>query len=190
MSAYDDAYSLTSGRPTGARSFSVVAAAIAVVCVASSIPVMQQLMGSPAARASAATTAPTWDLQARWWPGVVPPASRQASIAPEDDLTFTKGYTLRVAARQAASAARLAASGPASESQFGRSAMAVRNAATFARADGAPTLRRVAAAHIDTRDDRPGFGSHALAFGEQRPSQRGFAKSQGGLFANLFGNLN
>jgi hypothetical protein len=193
MSAYDDAYILTSGRPTGARSYSVVAAAIAVVCVACSMPVMQQLMGSQVARANAPTTARAWDLQPRWWPGVVPQAGRQASIAPDDDLTFTKGYTLRVAARQAASAARVAASAPASESQFGRSAVVVRNAAAFARADGAPTLRRVAAARIDARDDRTGplgSGSHALAFGEQRPSQRGFAESQSGLFASLFGNLN
>ena len=106
---------------------------------------------------------------------------------PKTDLTFAKGYPLRVAARQAALAARLAGRGPSSESQFGRSAIVVRNATTVARTDGAPNLRRVPALV-----DRPGpldSGSHALAFGEQRPSRRAFAEPQGGPFASLFGNL-
>jgi hypothetical protein len=68
---------------------------------------------------------------------------------PKSDLTFAKGYPLRVAARQAALAARLAASGPSSESQFGRSAIVVRNASTFAHTDGVPNQRRESAAHID-----------------------------------------
>ena len=200
MSAHNHAYTLTSGGPTGARSFAIVAAAIAAVCLLSSVPVMRELVGSPPARAttaaaatSAATTL-TWDLQSRWWPGEVQHVTRQASTVadrqpsavPESDLTFAKGYSLRLAARQAASATR-PASGPSSESQFGRSAIVVRNATTVARADGAPNLRRVPALV-----DRPGpldSGSHALAFGEQRPSPRAFAEPQGGPFASLFGNL-
>ena len=105
---------------------------------------------------------------------------------PKSDLTFAKGYPLRVAARQVALAARLAASGPSSESQFGRSAMVVRKATTLARADGA--LPGAPAAHIDALADRPDrldFRNHALAYGEQRPSQHGF----GGLFGSLFGNV-
>src|ERR1700681_4239736 len=200
MSAHNHAYTLTSGGPTGARSFAIVAAAIAAVCLLSSVPVMRELVGSPPARAttaaaatSAATTL-TWDLQSRWWPEVqhvtrqastVP--DRQPSTVPESDLTFAKGYSLRLAARQAASATRPVASGPSSESQFGRSAIIVRNATTVARTDGAPNLR-----HVPAHVDRPGpldSGSHALAFGEQRPSPRAFAEPQGGPFASLFGNL-
>src|SRR4030081_3431763 len=199
MSAHNHAYALTSGGPTGARSFAIVAAAIAAVCLLSSVPVMRELVGSPPARAttaaaatSAATTL-TWDFQSRWWPEVqhvtrqastVP--DRQPSAVPESDLTFAKGYSLRLAARQAASATR-PVGGPSLESQFGRSAIVVRNATTVARADGAPNLRRVPALV-----DRPGpldSGGHALAFGGQRPSRRAFAEPQGGPFASLFGNL-
>ena len=198
MSAHNHAYALTSGGPTGARSFAIVAAAIAAVCLLSSVPVMRELVGSPpgramtAATATTAATALTWDLQSRWWPEVqhvtrqastVP--DRQPSAVPESDLTFAKGYSLRLAARQAASATQ-PVSGPSSESQFGRSAIVVRKAITVARIDGAPNLRRVSALV-----DRPGpldSGGHALAFGEQRPSQRAFAEPQGGPFASLFGN--
>jgi hypothetical protein len=204
MSRYDHAYILTPGGPAGARSFCIVVAAIAAICVLSATPVIRQLAGSPPSRelvdsppatAKTAASAPTWDFQSRWWSGEVrqvTPLTRQSATVAEEDLTFTKGYQLRLAARQAASAARPAASGPSSESQFGRSAMVVRTAGTFARIDGAPSLRRVVVAHTDALVDRPGapdIGSHALAFGEQRPSQRGFADSQGGPFRNLFGNL-
>jgi hypothetical protein len=210
MSRYDHAYILTSGGPVGARSFCIVAAAIAAICVLSATPVMRQLVGSPSASATTATTAatePTWDFQSRWWSGEVKQVTqlteltrqaatvpgRQASTVPESDLTFTKGYSLRLAARQTAFATRPAASGPSSESQFGRSAIVVRTAGTVVRVNGAPSQRRVAATHTDAlvdRPDAPDVGSHALAFGEQRPSQRGFADSPGGPFRNLFGNLN
>jgi hypothetical protein len=211
MSACNDAYTLTRGSPTGARSLSIVAAAIAAVCVLSGVPVIQQLVDSRPAHATTAATASTWDLQARWWPGEVRPTAvlsaemrpsaarpgeakqvnRQASTVPESDLTFTKGYSLRLAAREATSAARPATSGPSSASQFGRPAV-VRTAATFAPTEAAPNLRRVSAARIDPRVDRPGpadVGSHALAFGEQRASQRGFAEPQSGPFGFLFANL-
>jgi hypothetical protein len=200
MSAHTYAYTLTPGGPTGARSFAIIAVAIMAVGVLSSVPVMRELVGSAPARATTAVTAPTaataptWDFQSRWWPGEVKHVTRptltvpdrQPSAVPESDLTFAKGYSLRLAARQAASATR-PVSGPSSESQFGRSAIVVRNATTVARADGAPNLRRVPALV-----DRPGpldSGSHALAFGEQRPSPRAFAEPQGGPFASLFGNL-
>ena len=192
MSANTYAFTLTPGGPTGARAFCMIAAAITAVCVLSSTLVMRELVGSQPARATTAATAPAWDLEPRWWRGEIRQVNRPASTAPESDLTFAKGYPLRVAARQAASAARLAVTGPAAESQFGRSAVVVRKATTFARADGAPNPRRVSATHFDALADRPGrpdLGSHALAYGEQGPSQRGFAEARGGPFGNLFGNL-
>ncbi len=154
---------------------------------------MRELVGSAPARATTAVTALASDFQARWWPGETQQATRrastmperQASTVPESDLTFAKGYSLRLAARQAASATGPVAMAPSSESQFGRSAIVVRAAATFARTGGAQNPRRLAAAHTDA----PDVGSHALAFGEQRPSQRGSAERLGGPFASLFGNL-
>ena len=199
MSAHTYAYTLKPSGPTGVRSFAIIAAAIMAVGVLSSVPVMRELVGSAPARAttavtaSTAVTAPSSDFQSRWWPGETQQATRrtstmperQASTVPESDLTFAKGYSLRLAARQAASATGPVATAPSSESQFGRSAIVVRAAATFARTGGAQNPRRLAAAHTDA----PDVGSHALAFGEQRPSQRGSAERLGGPFASLFGNL-
>jgi hypothetical protein len=199
MSAQTYAYTLTPAGPTGVRSFAIIAAAIVAVGVLSSVPVMRELVGSAPARATTAATAPTSDFQSRWWPRETQQVTRKASTmperpastVPESDLTFAKGYSLRLAARQAASATGSVASGPSSESQFGRSAIVVRTAGTFARTGGAPNARRVAAAHTDALVDRPipsDVGSHALAFGEQRPSQRSSAEPLGGPFASLFGN--
>jgi hypothetical protein len=193
MSAHTYAYTLKPSGPTGVRSFAIIAAAIMAVGVLSSVPVMRELVGSAPARATTAVTAPSSDFQSRWWPGETQQATRrastmperQASTVPESDLTFAKGYSLRLAARQAASATGPVATAPSSESQFGRSAIVVRAAATFARTGGAQNPRRLAAAHTDA----PDVGSHALAFGEQRPSQRGSAERPGGPFASLFGNL-
>jgi hypothetical protein len=123
----------------------MIAAAIAAVCVVSSTVVMRELVGSQPASATTAATVRTWDLEPRWWPGEIRQVTRPASSVPDSDLTFAKGYQLRLAARQAASsasAARLAATGPSAESQFGRSAVVVRKATTFARTDGAPNPRR------------------------------------------------
>jgi hypothetical protein len=198
MSANSYAFTLTPGGPTGARSFCMIAAAIAAVCVVSSTVVMRELVGSQLASATTAATVRTWDLEPRWWPGEIRQVIRPASTVPDSDLTFAKGYQLRLSARQAASAAsaasatRLAASGPLAESQFGRSAVVVRKATTFARTDKAPEPRHVSAAHIEApvyQRDRLDVGNHALAYGEQRPSQRGFAEARGGPFGNLFGNL-
>jgi hypothetical protein len=193
MSAHTYAYILKPSGPTGVRSFAIIAAAIMAVGVLSSVPVMRELVGSAPARATTAVTAPSSDFQSRWWPGETQQATRrastmperQASTVPESDLTFAKGYSLRLAARRAASATGPVATAPSSESQFGRSAIVVRAAATFARTGGAQNPRRLAAAHTDA----PDVGSHALAFGEQRPSQRGSAERLGGPFASLFGNL-
>src|SRR5712671_7411638 len=193
MSAHTYAYTLKPSGPTGARSFAIIAAAIMAVGVLSSVPVMRELVGSAPARATTAVTAPSSDFQSRWWPGETQQATRrvstmperQASTVPESDLTFAKGYSLRLAARKAASATGPVATAPSSEGQFGRSATVLRTAGTFARTGGAQNPRRLAAAHTDA----PDVGSHALAFGEQRPSQRGSAERLGGPFASLFGNL-
>src|SRR3954454_7603471 len=188
MSAHTYAYALRTTGPTGVRSVAIIAAAIVAVGILSSVPVMRELVGSAPARATTAVTAttaaaaPASDFQSRWWADETQQATRlastmpekQASTVPESDLTFTKGYSLRLAARQAASA-----TGPASESQFGRSAVVVRTAGTFTRSGAAPNPRRVAAAYTDALVDAPipsDVGTHALAFGEQRPSQHGSAE--------------
>jgi hypothetical protein len=192
MSANRYAFTLTPGGPTGARSFCMIAAAIVAVCVVSSTLVMRELVGSQPASATTAAALRTWDLEPRWWRGEIRQVTRPASTVPDSDLTFAKGYPLRLAARQAASAVRLAATGPSAESEFGRSAVVVRKATTFARTDKAPDPRRVSAAHIEApvhQPDRIDVGNHALAYGEQRPSQRGFAEARGGPFGHLFGNL-
>ena len=114
MSAHTYAYTLKPSGPTGVRSFAIIAAAIMAVGVLSSVPVMRELVGSAPARATTAVTAPSSDFQSRWWPGETQQATRrtstmperQASTVPESDLTFAKGYSLRLAARQAASATR------------------------------------------------------------------------------------
>src|SRR6266404_2323646 len=129
MSAHTYAYTLKPSGPTGVRSFAIIAAAIMAVGVLSSVPVMRELVGSAPARATTAVTAPSSDFQSRWWPGETQQATRRTSTMPESDLTFAKGYSLRLAARQAASATRPVATAPSSESQFVRSAIVVRAAA-------------------------------------------------------------
>jgi hypothetical protein len=192
MTAYQYAY--TAGGPSGARSATIIGAAIVAVCVLSSTLVMRELVGAPPERATAAAataTAPTWDLQPRWWPGELRQIIRQAPTAPENDLTFANGYAQRVAARQAT--ARLAAIEPPAEIRSARAAVVAHKAVAVAHSDGAPNLLNVSIARIDPLDDRPGqpdFGSHVLAFGEQRAGQRGFPEPRsappGGLFGNLY----
>src|SRR5712671_7829442 len=123
MSAHTYAYTLKPSGPTGVRSFAIIAAAIMAVGVLSSVPVMRELVGSAPARATTAVTAPSSDFQSRWWPGETQQATRrvstmperQASTVPESDLTFAKGYSLRLAARKAASATGPVATAPSSE---------------------------------------------------------------------------
>jgi hypothetical protein len=186
MAGYDyAAYNLGPGASNGARSFSTIFAAIAAVCVVSGALVMGEQASTPSARAATAAAPATWNLESRWWSGDVRPVSRPAT-APDSDLTFTKGYQLRLAARQASAAqapARLAAALPPSETQFGRPA---RKPTVVARVDGA-SLRT--APRSDAMADRPtrfdASTEATLAFGEQRPA----FPAQGGLFPNIFGIL-
>ena len=196
MSAYQYAFTLTPGRTSGLRSICMVGAAIVAVCVLSSTVVMRELVGSTPAQATTAATVRTWPLEARWWPGPIRQVNRQAPTVPDSELTFTKGYQLRLAARQAAqqaaAATRVAAGGPAVESQSGRSATVVRKANTVARNDAAPSPRRVSTAPIDVPVDpfaRFNVGNRALAYDEERSDKRGFVAYRGNPSGNLFGNL-
>jgi len=152
-----------------------------------------------AATASAATAATprAWVLQPRWWPGqikqIVPPAAAAAAAAtvpatvPDSELTFAKGYQLRLATRQATQQAAQPASlpaqiaaGPTAESQPARTATR--------KVNEVPNLRRVNAPQVDpfARFDT---GSRALAYDEQRPRERGFvfrSAPSRGLFGTLY----
>jgi hypothetical protein len=192
MAAYEYAFTLDPRGARRARSFATACAAIAAVCVLSSAVVMHELVGAAPARATPATiartTAQTWDLEPRWWPGPIRQVTRPAPTVPDSDLTFAKGYAQRVAARQAVLAARVAPSEPAAESQAGRTAI-VRKAtaiASTAPSTDAASSRRTPAPRIDMASDRVGhydLGNRALAFDAPRPSRHG------DFFGNLFGNL-
>jgi hypothetical protein len=156
-------------------------AAIAAVCAFSAGLVKSELAGSTGARAE---TAPGWQLEARWWPGELGQVGRQVgpqvgrSASTEPDLTFSKGYPQRVAARQAARAARLATIMLA-ETQFGRPAVTLRKPITVARNERTRDLHGVADASVD-HSGAPDFRTQALAFGEPQPQPRA-------LFGTLFG---
>ena len=193
------AHTLTRG-PTGARSLCIIAVVTAAASVYSVALVAQQFVSLPPAYAKAAATASTtastssgWDLEPRWWPGEVHQVTMRAPVAADSEFTFAKGYASRVAARQqAAAAAQLAANEAPAESPSARPAITVHKTATPARVAGAPSPHRVSVARIDAPVDQPArldFSTRALAFGEERPSRRGFPEPQGGPFAVLFGNL-
>lgn len=205
--------------PTGMRSCSPLYATVAAVAIFSGTLVMLQLSGPPAARATTAaapiaatslTTARTWDLEPRWWPGNPQPVrsgsvqrlERPSPTAPstartmvaESDLTFTKGYALRLAARRAAAAERIAATVPSAEGKAGRqiarSIPIARHASATPRTAAAPPPRSLApVARIDAGVEpaSPDVGSQTLAFDEPHPDQGVFP--QPGLFPNIFGTL-
>jgi hypothetical protein len=217
MAAHEYAFTLTPGNSSRTRSLAIAGAAIAAVCVLSSAVVMRELVGTPAVRAAAATVAipataaipatPTlaavraWTLEPRWWPSEIKQILRPAATMPDSELTFAKGYQLRLAARQAArpaaqqpdqpaSAPAQVATGPAAESQPGRLAT-VRKATSVAHTD-MPPVRRVNATQVDPPADpfaRFDTGTRALAYDEQRPSERGIAYRSApprGLFGTLY----
>jgi hypothetical protein len=200
MSGYEYAFTLTPGGASRARSLTITCVAIAAVCVLSSTVVMRELVGPQPARASAAATpstattastvgtptaARTWALQPRWWPGEIRQTQtvRAAATVPDSELTFAKGYQLRLAARQAtaptaqpASApAQVIAAEPATETKSSRTAGPVRKAPTVA-----PTANPLARFDVGTR---------ALAYDEQRPSERGLADIRRTPPRGLFGTL-
>lgn len=208
MSAYEYAFTLTPGGSSRARSLTIACVAIAAVCVLSSTVVMRELVGAQPARAAGvpvapiaapaatATTARTWALEPRWWPGEIRQVVRSTAAVPDSDLTFAKGYQLRLAARQAGQPesppTQLAATVPSADTKPSRPAATVRKATTVAHTE-MPEIRRVSATRIDGPADpfaRFDVGTRALAYDEQRPSERGVAEirrtSPRGLFGTLY----
>jgi hypothetical protein len=177
---------------------------------------MRELVGTPTARAaapaasatpatpatSAAATAPTtvatarsWALEQRWWSGEIRQPTRQAPTVADNELTFTKGYQLRLAARQATQPATQPAAPPAQiataptvDNQSVRTAPSVRKATTVEN----PTIRRVNATQVEPSADpfaRFDTGTRALSYDEQRPSTRGIgyrSTPSRGLFGTLY----
>lgn len=191
MSAYEYAFTLTPGGSSRARSLTIACVAIAAVCVLSSTVVMRELVGAQPARAATASTtstaapaapaptAPTWALEPRWWPGEIRQIVRSAATVPDSELTFAKGYQLRLAARQVGQpTAQVATTGPATDTKQIRPAATVRKATTVAHTE-TPDIRRVSATRIDGPADpfaRFDVGTRALAYDEQRASERGVAE--------------
>jgi hypothetical protein len=219
MSAYEYAFTLTPGGSSRARSLTIACAAIAAVCVLSSTVVMRELVGAPSARAASALTTPasaptltptaapaatapaarTWALEPRWWPGEIRQVVRSAAAVPDSELTFAKGYQLRLAARQAGQPEAQPASPPAQvastltspDTKATRPAAPVRKVTTVAHTE-TPEIRRVSATRIDGPADpfaRFDVGTRALAYDEQRPGERGFAENRRTPPRGLFGTL-
>jgi hypothetical protein len=209
MSAYEYAFTLTPGGSSRARSLTIACAAIAAVCVLSSTVVMRELVGAPSARAASALTTPTptaapattataartWTLEPRWWPGEIRQVIRSTAAVPDSELTFAKGYQLRLAARQVGQPesppTQLATTVPSADTKPSRPAATVRKATTVARTE-MPEIRRVSATRIDGPADpfaRFDVGTRALAYDEQRPSERGVAEIRRTPPRDLFGTL-
>jgi hypothetical protein len=193
--------------------------------VLSSTVVIRELVGTPTARAAApaasatpatsaaatATTAPTaataptapttittartWALEQRWWSGEIRQPKRQAPTVSDNELTFTKGYQLRLSARQATQPATQPASPPAQiataptvDNQSVRTATSVRKTTTVET----PTIRRVNTTQVEPSADpfaRFDTGTRALSYDEQRPSTRGIgyrSTPSRGLFGTLY----
>ncbi len=173
---------LATRAPAGARSSLAVGtvAAIAAVCVFSGTLVGSELVGGSAIRAK--TPVAAWALEPRWWPGELPQAVRSVSTRTEPDLTFSKGYAQRVAAR-AAQAARIASLAQPAEAQLGRPAIVTPKPSLVARAETRQDLHRLAAASSET--DGLGDRTGALAFDD--PSRPRESSVPRGLFGTLFG---
>jgi hypothetical protein len=212
-----DSFTFAAGASTRSRSSSAACAAVAAVGIISGALVTLQLSSPPAASAPTVAAAPivqitptakTWDLEPRWWGGderrveqVAPaapattpsamPARTAAADVPavaESDLTFAKGYALRLAARQATG--QVAAIAPSTEGKTGaaRPTVVARNTTAPARIVAAPTTRALAPPLSLAPSVEPApanAGGQTLAFDEPR----GFGAPHGGLFPNLFGTL-
>jgi hypothetical protein len=216
MSAYEYAFTLTPGGASRARSLTIACVAIAAVCVLSSTVVMRELVGAQPARAAMATaataamaptaapaamatTARTWALEPRWWPGEIRPIVQSTAAVPDSDLTFAKGYQLRLAARRAGQPeaqpasppAQVATTEPSVDTKPSRPMAPVRKATTVAHTE-TPEIRRVSATRIDGPADpfaRFDVGTRALAYDEQRRSERGVAEIRRTPPRGLFGTL-
>ena len=150
----------------------------------------------------AVPTARTWALEPRWWSGEIKPLPllRPAAVTPDSDLTFAKGYQLRLAARQATQPAASPASpqveiatGATAEPQQARTATAARKTAPIAPAD-MPPVRRVNVTPVEPAADpfaRFDTPTRALGYDQERPSERGFVYRSApppsrGLFGTLY----
>jgi hypothetical protein len=184
--------------PTAIRAAVPIPAATAAPALAS-IPALVAIPTAPPV-----TAAPAWTLQPRWWPGEIRQIKRSAPALLDTELTFTKGYQLRLAARQATQpaaqpdsapaqaaqpvSAQIAA-GPTGENQSVRTAP--RKATTIAHTE-TPTVRRVNATQVEPSADpfaRFDVGTRALSYDEQRPRERGLAYRSApsrGLFGTLY----
>ena len=194
MTGRDYTYTFATGAPTAPRAFRTARAAVVALAAVSAFGValvMSEQVSVRSARAVSASTASTasldWALEARWWGGGdTREANWRIAPRPDNDLTFAKGYELRLAARQAAAATQVAAVAPPAEAQPDK-------AATVAHAEAVPLPkpRRVAVARIDPPVERPTrFDPRAatLAFGEQRPSPQAFFAAPRNPFSGLFGS--
>jgi len=190
MTGRDYTYIFATGAPTAPRTFRTVRAAfvaIAAVVAFGAALVMSEQVSVRSARAVASSSASSssWALEARWWAGDTREANWRIAPRPDNDLTFAKGYQLRLAARQAAAAIQVAAVAPATETQ----------PAPLARAETVPMPkpRRVAVARIDPPAERPtrfDYRAETLAFGEQRQTPRAFFAAPGNPFSAFFGHVN
>ena len=138
-----------------------------------------------------------WALEPRWWRGEIRQIVRSAPTAPiapsvqDSELTFTKGYQLRLAARQVGQPetqpsppAQVAATTPAADAKPARPVAAVRKPTTAAHTD--------APARIEGPGNpfaRFDVGTRALAYDSQRPSERGVADVRRTPPKGLFGTL-
>ena len=209
MSAHEYAFTLTPGGSSRGRSLTIACVAIAAVCVLSSAVVMRELVGSQPVRAATApapapapaavnptpaappsATSRTWPLEPRWWPGEIRQSARPAPAVPDSELTFTKGYQLRLSARQGTQPAAPQVATPApGESPSSRTAATVRKPNTVAHTDMLE-IRRVSATPANPLA-RFDVGTRALAYDEQRASERGLtdvrrAPPPRGLFGTLY----
>lgn len=222
VAAYEYGFAPAPGGWSRARSVTVACAAIAVVCVLSSTVVMRELVATQPARAAAAASAPivataatipaaprvataptvtaahTWALEPRWWSGPTRQTVRPTTTAtvPDNELTFTKGYQLRLAARQATQPATppsvpapVVATASTAERQSGRSANTMRKPSTLAHPE-TPIVHPVSTTIADPFARFVG-GNRAMAYDEQRTRERGFpryrpAPPPRGLFGTLY----
>jgi hypothetical protein len=197
------------------RASSAIYAAVAAVGIISGTLVTLQLAAPPSAAAITVAAAPVapitqtakgWDLEQRWWggethsraaqpaPAATPaapsatPARAAAAEVPESELTFTKGYALRLAARHAAGQVdQVADLAPAAEGKSGvaRPAVVARNVVAPVRAAVAPAPRSLAPTPVAAPIESPASdaGSQTLAFDEPRGTPHA------AVFPNLFGRL-
>jgi hypothetical protein len=164
------------------------------VTAATAAPVASAPVASAPVTAAPVASAKGWALAPRWWQGeikqIVRPAASASAAAsvPDGDLTFAKGYQLRLAARGVDQPAQMLAVAPAA-----RTAPAVRKAITVARSE-TPEIRRVSATRVDPpADPFAGFDAparpRALAYDEQHGNERGFAEVRRAPPKGLFGTL-